>query len=75
MADDQLECRVVIRRYPNKRITLGMFDPVSGRYAPLGAHGPAMRDVDKAVYGLKERIEQERHLLTFSDISVVLGTK
>ncbi len=67
----QLECRIVItrNRRPDRKTEVGMYDPISGRYEPLGAHGPAQAEVDKMVRGLAERITKEGHLLTFSDVS------
>lgn len=59
----QLECRVVVTLW-HSVFDMGMYDPVSGRYEPLGTH--PRRDEDKVVGGLKERIEREGHLLTFS---------
>lgn len=61
----QLECRVVITARPDRRIDLGMYDPISLRYEPLGTHGPDQREIDRVVAGLKERIEREGHKLTF----------
>ena len=63
----QLECRVVVTHLPDKRIALGMYCPVTGRYEPLGTHGPAPDVVDSAVRGLKERIEREGHKVTFCE--------
>lgn len=65
----QLECRIVITFLRDKRIKLGMFDPLSGRYEPLGTHGPSIREVDKAVLGLKQSIERAGHLLTWCERS------
>ena len=53
----------------NRQVDVGMFDPLSGRYEPLGTHGPARREVDKMVYGLKESIERAGHRLTFCERS------
>lgn len=65
----QLECRIVITYLPDKRIALGMYDPVGMRYEPLGTHGPARKEVDKAVLGLKESILRAGHRLTFCERS------
>lgn len=66
---DQLECRIVIRHRADGRIDLGMHDPRSGRYEPLGAHGPGADAITRAVRGLAERIEREGHRLTWSEAS------
>ena len=67
----QLECRIVItHRRRDGKTELGMYDPRAGRYEPLGAHGPAQREVDKVVYGLKESIERAGHRLTFCERTV-----
>lgn len=63
----QLECRVVIRRLPDRRVALGMYDPLNMRYEALGTHGPGESSIDEAVRGLKEAIERAGHRLTFSD--------
>lgn len=52
------------------RITLGMYDPVSGRYEPLGVHGPARAEIDRQVMALKWSIERAGHRLTFCERSV-----
>lgn len=63
----QLECRIVLTHghRGDLKTEVGMYDPLNERYEPLGAHSP--REVDSMVYGLKEKIEREGHLLTFSD--------
>lgn len=68
MTAKQLECRVVLRYLSDGRARMGMYDPVSGRYEPLGTHGPAQADVDRAVRGLRDRIAREGHLVTFSEM-------
>lgn len=65
MATKQLECRIVITHLPNKCIMLGMWDPLNMRYEPLGTHGPSQREINKAIYGLKDSIERAGHKLTF----------
>lgn len=69
MRPKQLECRIVITR--GGRIDLktevGMYDPVSGRYEPLGAHGPDRREIDKVIRDLKRSIEMAGHRLTFCE--------
>lgn len=67
MRKKQLECRVVIFHLPDKRIELGMYDPLGGRYEPLGTHGPSPQAVETAIRGLKERIEQEGHRVSFCE--------
>lgn len=64
-----LECRIVVTHRADKRVGLGMYDPVSGRYEALGVHGPAQRDIDRAVRGLKEGIERAGHRLTWCERS------
>lgn len=66
---EQLECRIVITYRADKRISLGMLDPLSGRYEALGTHGPAQADIDRAVAGLKDAIERAGHRLTFCERS------
>lgn len=65
----QLECRIVLTHghRADLKTELGMYDPLNEKYVPLGAHGPKVSDIDSAVRGLKEKIEREGHLLTFSD--------
>lgn len=46
---------------------MGMWCPVTERYAPLGKH--PTRDIEKVVGGLRERVEKERHLVTFSEVT------
>lgn len=66
----QLECRIVITwgHREDLKTEVGMYCPNTGRYEPLGAHGPLLKDIDKFVYGLKKRIEQEGHRCTFSEL-------
>ena len=65
----QLECRVVITNKggASAPFELGMYDPLSGRYEPLGTH-PA-NGKDKIVRDLKVRMEREGHLVSFSEQS------
>lgn len=65
----QLECRITIVHRMDKRIELGMFDPLTCRHEPLGIHGPDQREIDRAVEGLKASIERAGHLLTFCERS------
>jgi hypothetical protein len=57
-----MECRIVLTSEGSKT-EMGMFDPVSGRYVPLGKHSPAV--LDKVVRDLKTRMEKEGHLVSF----------
>jgi hypothetical protein len=60
----QLECRVVLRCGPH-RFKMGMYDPLNGRYVPLGEHPNA--DKDKVVAGLRDAIIRAGHRLSFSE--------
>lgn len=62
----QLECRITIT-HEGDFFRLGMYCPISMRHEPLGRH--PTRDIDRIVGGLKERIEREGHLLTFSEVT------
>lgn len=62
----QLECRVVLTHRGNV-FDLGMYDPVSGRHVSLGTH--LSDNKDKVIRGLRERIEREGHVVTFSEIT------
>ena len=64
---ERLECRIVLTYWP-KHFEMGMFDPVSGRYEPLGNNHPIDK-VDKIVGDLRNRIEMERHIVTYSEVS------
>lgn len=64
----QMECRVTITNHGNGTFSMGMYDPSACRHEPLGTH--PVRDKDRIVRGLKERIERERDLVcTFSEVS------
>lgn len=65
----QLECRIVITHRADGRIDLGMYAPLSGKYEPLGTHGPGRRAVDKAVGDLKDSITRAGHRLTWCERS------
>lgn len=69
MTQKQLECRIVLTYHKDGRVSMGMYDPLSGRYEPLGTHGPDVREVDKAVRGLKSSIERAGHWLTWCERS------
>ena len=67
----QLECRIVTTyRLFDRKTEVGMYDPISGRYEPLGSHGPSQREVDKVVHDLKASIERAGHRLTFCNRTV-----
>ncbi len=67
MAQAQLECRVVITHIGAQRFDLGMFDPVSMRYEPLGNHPTS--DIERIVGDLRVRMERERHRVSFSELT------
>lgn len=63
----KMECRVTITNRGSV-FDLGMYDPVKCRHEPLGTH--PMRDKERIVRGLKERIEKERDLVvSFSEVT------
>lgn len=64
----QLECRIIVTHghRADLKTEVGMYCPVTRRYEHLGAHGPARREIDKVIADLRDRIEQERHLVTWS---------
>ena len=64
----QLECRIVIT-HDNRggTFTLGMFDPLSLRYELLGNH--PTKDIERIVGDLRVRMEKERHVVTFSEVT------
>jgi hypothetical protein len=66
----RLECRIVLTHghRVDLKTEVGMWDPLNERYAPLGVHGPNLREIDKMVYGLKDKIEKEGHVVTFSEL-------
>ncbi len=63
----KMECRIVIRDRPFGAIALGMFDPITMRYVPLGTH-PA-HEREKVVRDLKNKMEAEGHIVTFSEMA------
>lgn len=63
----QLECRIVILYRTDRRIDLGMFDPLNMRYEPLGTHGPDRKEIDNAVCGLRDRIIREGMRVSFCE--------
>lgn len=62
----QLECRIIIT-HQDHTFSLGMYDPVSMRYAPLGTH--SIDKIEPIVRDLRIRMEKERHIVTFSEMS------
>lgn len=60
---DVMECRIVLTMADRVQTEVGMYDPQSGRYEPLGQHGPTV--IDKVVRDLKERMEREGHKVSF----------
>lgn len=70
MVNKQLECRIVIGYRQDRKIELGMWDPLNDRYEALGVHGPSQREVDKVVNDLKRSIITAGHRLTFCERSV-----
>ena len=67
MKTKQLECRIVITHVPVMSFELGMWDPLNTKYAPLGKH--PTKDIEKIVGDLKVRMEKERHIVTFSEVT------
>jgi len=65
----QLECRIVLTYRRDGQVDLGMYDPASGRYEPLGSHGPAQDAVDRVVLGLAQSILRAGHRLTWCEQS------
>jgi hypothetical protein len=62
---ERLECRVVVRHNRDRRtFTMGMYDPVTGAYAPLGEH--PMADREKVIGDLKDAVERAGHRLSLS---------
>jgi hypothetical protein len=47
-----------------RTFSMGMYDPRSGSYAPLGTH--LMCDREKIINGLKDSIERAGHKLSLS---------
>lgn len=70
----QMECRIVITHRASdwrkvgacNTFSLGMYDPVSSRYEPLGTHPFAK--IDGIVRDLKIRMEKEGHRVSFSEL-------
>ena len=58
-----MECRIVLTKV-GLSTEVGMFDPVSGRYVPLGSH---REHLDTVVRDLKIRMEKEGHTVTFAE--------
>ncbi len=66
MTDKQLECRILITHWP-REFDLAMADPLSGRVEPLGRH--PLSKIATIVRDLRVRMERERHLVTFSELT------
>lgn len=65
---NQLECRIVLTYWQfDGTFELGMFDPLAGRYEPLGRH--PLAKADRIIGDLRVRIERERHRVTFSEVT------
>lgn len=62
----QLECRIVLT-YWGRTFEMGMFDPISMRYEPLGRHSTDR--ADKIVGDLRTRMEREGHRVTYSEVN------
>ena len=62
----QLECRIVIT-YRGRVFALGMYDPITSRYEPLGEH--PMGKIEGIVRDLRIRMEKENHIVTFSEVT------
>lgn len=58
-----MECRIVLTK-TGASTEVGMYDPGTGRYAPIGSFKG--RELDQAVIGLKQRMEKEGHTVTFA---------
>ena len=63
---DQLECRITIDHLSATEFALGMYDPARGRHEPRGRH-PTSR-IDRIVGDLRDRMERERHRVTYSEV-------
>ncbi len=61
--NDMMECRIVLRHI-GLSTEVGMFDPITERYVPLGAHREHLNTV---VRDLKQRMEQAGHRVSFSE--------
>lgn len=58
-----MECRIVLTHL-GIETEVGMYDPQSGRYVPLGRHREYL---DTVVEDLKKRMEREGHTVTFCE--------
>ena len=65
-SDRRLECRITITHF-GATFALGMYDPLNVRHEPLGTH--PVRDIERIVRDLKVRMERERHVVTFSEVT------
>jgi hypothetical protein len=65
---EQLECRITITyARDGHSFDLGMFCPLTMRHEPLGRHPTG--DIERVVRDLKVRMERERHMVTFSEMT------
>ena len=60
---ETMECRIVLTK-TGASTEVGMYDPGTGRYAPVGHFGPA--EVDRVIRDMVQRIEKEGHTVTFA---------
>lgn len=64
----RLECRIVLTYWPGTgKFDMGMYDPLNMRYEELGTH--PMSKADRIVGDLRVRMEKERHIVTFSEVT------
>ena len=62
----RMECRIIITHW-GRTFELGMFDPVGMKYEALGRHDTGK--IDRVVSDLRVRMERERHVVTFSELT------
>ena len=62
----RLECRITID-HNGRTFLMGMYDPISGRHEPLGEHPTA--NIEQVVSDLRVRMEKERHIVTYSEVT------
>ena len=64
----QMECRIVITHARAGGVfEMGMYDPKTARYEPLGSH--PVEKISHIVGDLKCSIERRGHLVTFSEVT------
>lgn len=59
-----MECRIVLTHTPGGSTEVGMFDPTTEKYVPLGSH---REHLDTVVCDLKTRIQQAGNRVTFCE--------